>query len=1027
MNFKRLNNIVGWLVFAFATTVYALSAEPTGSLWDCGEFISAAYKLEIVHPPGAPLFLMIGRLFTVVAETLSSNPENIAYAINLLSGISTAFLVLFIFWTTTAFGKMIFVGHHAQEEPSRGAQIAILGGGLVAGLATTFATSVWFSAVEGEVYAMSGFFTGLVVWATMRWYQSTDPKADRWLMFAAYMIGLSIGVHLLSLLTIPFIAMMYYIKDKGENSRTAGMLAAFGVGILCLGLVQYLIIPQLPAVGALFDRIFVNGFGLPFGSGLLFFAILLLAALIGGIYYTHQKRLVTANKIIMAATLVIMGFSTYAFVLIRANANPPINMNNPDNPYSLLSYLNREQYGDRPLFFGPHYKAERDQMNPYSVEGTVWRPVGDSYAEVDEKIVPRYNKNDMTFLPRLGHFTRTQQYDRWLGLDPGEKPTMQDNISFLFRYQIGWMYFRYFFWNFVGRQNAKQGFYSSDPRHGHWISGIKPLDSARLYNQSNLPEAFEEDPGRNTYYALPLLFGLLGLFFMFNQRPKEATALFALFLMTGLAIIVFLNQPPSEPRERDYGFAGSIFTFCIWIGLAVPALYQMFKDRLPSPQLSAGLATALVLIAPVLMGSQNWDDHSRAHHYGARDYAINFLESCEENAILFTHGDNDTYPLWYAQEVEGIRTDVRVVNFSLLAVDWYIEHLRRKVNESDAIPMTISKDGYRGKNRNYLPIIDQAKGQAMPLKDIVKVISEDRPNNEQFASYVPAKRARIDIDPQVAKAAGLVDANKPDSLIARSMEFDLKQGQYLMKDEIALLDIIATNAENGWKRPIYFAATCRPEKVMGLKDYLRVEGIALRVVPEKTPSPDGMVMSMGSIDTDKMFTNMTEKFRWGNFDKYDTFIDESYMPSIQMTQYAFLRLAQDLTRRNDKERAVKTADTFYEAYPHMNFPYDESQIALQMLSVYYTFGEKEKAKKKVMTMANALLDKQDFFATLDQASQQNVFRQDILRNMNMMQGLEQTLANSGDEELKAKIREMFAPYLPAPGQESQQVNPNLLN
>ncbi|MCH2044238.1 MAG: DUF2723 domain-containing protein, partial [Saprospiraceae bacterium] len=729
MNFKLLNTLTGWVVFAIAATVYMLTAEPTGSLWDCGEFVSAAYKLEVVHPPGAPLFLMIGRMFAVAIETFTdteATPANIAYALNVMSGLCTAFLVLFIFWSTTILGKLALVGREKNPEDFP-TIFAILGGGIVAGLATTFATSVWFSAIEGEVYAMSAFFTGIVIWASLRWYVSEHPKADRWLIFCAYMIGLSIGVHLLSLLVIPFITVLYYYKNIHKSTMVAGTagtyegnsvpwlgtLIAAGVGFGILVLVQNYIIPKVPEMAANFDFFFVNSLGTGLWTGVLTFLVFLTTWIVAGLLHAQapdDKKLqyffwglsgiliicsFFASKfftLIFAGALVfdiltetgninyrkkspynfqmglvmfamvLTGFSTYVSIVIRANADTPINMNSPGDPFTLLSYLNREQYGDRPLLWGPHFKAEQKKGKKGLITtGKVYRPVTDAdgkvfYDVVDTKKAVVYEDDDYMLFPRLGHTNKKAEYPNWLELGKKEDPTMGDNLGFFFKYQIGWMYFRYFMWNFAGRQNAQQGVHNKNVK-GNWISGISFLDSSRLYNQSELTDDMRNDKGRNTYYFLPLIFGLLGMFFHFTVRTKDALSVMLLFLMTGLAIIVFLNQPPREPRERDYAFAGSIFTFCIWIGLAVPALYSWLRNSLGKSIAALG-GFAVVLSAPLIMGMQNWDDHSRALNTGARDYATNFLQSCAPNAIIFTYGDNDTYPLWYAQEVEGIRRDV---------------------------------------------------------------------------------------------------------------------------------------------------------------------------------------------------------------------------------------------------------------------------------------------------------------------------------------------------------------------------------
>lgn len=1060
--FNRLNTLVGWLTFGIAALVYALTAEPTGSLWDCGEFLSASYKLQVVHPPGAPLFLMIGRLFAIIGGAVSDNPETIAYAINLSSGICTAFMVLFIFWSTTIFAKLALVGRKGNITDA-GQMWAILGAGLAAGLASTFATSVWFSAVEGEVYAMSSFFTGLTLWASLRWFISDDAKADRWLVFIAYMTGLSIGVHLLSLLIIPLVTILYYYKnytDADDNTFPwIGTIVSGLVGVVMLGFVQSFVIPQIPAMAAGFDFFFVNSLSMPVGMGMLFFVVLLGSLVAGAIYVATERGNYFWQMGLTSFAMVLVGFSTYGMIVLRASTNLPINMNAPADPYSLLSYLNREQYGDRPLLYGPHYLAQtKEGAGRYKEKGKVYRPVTDAkgktrYEIVDKKVEPQYRDADMTFFPRLGHFDRSAQYQGWLGhaedlqaefaacqmangsnpqacagLDPrnpqayrawamrNKRPSMGDNISFFVDYQIQWMYVRYFLWNFVGRQNAIQG-HSRDHKSGNWISGISFIDNMMLYDQSEITPAMRHDKGRNTYYFLPLIFGLLGMFYHFSKRSKEAFAVFTLFFLTGLAIIIYLNQPPSEPRERDYAFAGSIFTFCIWIGMAVPLLFETFRSKIASAP-SAVLAAALVLTAPIIMGSQNWDDHSRADHYGARDYAINFLQSCAPNAILFTYGDNDTYPLWYAQEVEGIRTDVRVVNFSLLAVDWYINQLRYKVNQSPAVKMSISRDAYRGENRNFLPVLPNGNN-VMSITDLVKFIGEPHPNQYQAASFVPARNIVIPVDIAKVRANGAIPTNVDTPYVVSQMQATLS-GEFLMKDEIALLDIIATNAANNWERPIYFAVTCRPDRLVGFNDYLQMEGMALRLLPIKTPSRPDMLINMGRIELDTMYRNLTERFRWGNFDKKEMFVDESYSPSIQSMQYGMVRLARELVLRQDKERATKVVDKFFEAFPNMNFPFDESRpigqegkniftAVTQMLSFYYVLGEESKAKEHILTLANGYADKQAFYNSLS-GTDKGYFANESQMNLYLMESLVSLVDMGKDEELKKQIREQFQTF-----------------
>ncbi len=1012
-SFKFLNNIIGWVVFAIAATVYILTAEPTGSLWDCGEFIAGAHKLQVVHPPGAPLFLMIGRMFTFIAEIFTdteAHPENIAYAVNIMSGIFTALAVLFTFWTTTILGRLALVGR-SEEELTTGQTIAILGAGVVTGLAATFATSVWFSAVEGEVYAMSTGFTALVMWAGFKWYSLPDTSQnDRWLVFAAYMAGLSIGVHLLSLLTFPLLGILYVLKKK-PNATFMNMIigAAAGVGVLVL--VQGIIILKLPGIGAWFDRIFVNGFGLPPYSGILFFILLLIGGIVFGVRYADQRVRPDLQKAVIAFAMVLVGFSTYGMIVVRANANTPINMNNPSDVFSLVSYLNREQYGDRPLLYGPHFDASPINQDITDKYGYVEDENGNGrYEVIDRKLDYIYRPQDKMLFPRIGHYDRKEQHRAWMNGRPG-KPTMADNISFFFRYQINWMYWRYFMWNFVGRQNGDQGFFPQDVSRGHWMSGVKFVDESRLFNQDQLPRYMKEHQGKNHYYFLPLIFGLFGIFFHFRERRNEALAVLAMFLMTGLAIIIYSNQPPNEPRERDYVQAGSILTFCIWIGMGVIAIYKILSERGIPAVAGAAVASILALSAPVIMGAQNWDDHSRASHTGARDYAINFLETCEPNAIIFTHGDNDTYPLWYAQEVENIRTDVRVVNLSLLAVDWYINQLRRQINDSPKIEMTISKEAYRGYSRNFLRYDNKfGENNFTDIKKVVEYIGKDQNGGRSGqTAFIPTRSIRIPVDKEKVIANGTVLPTDSTNILD-AIEFRLPRKSQdinrdgLQKDEIAILDIIASN---NWDRPIYFSVTCRPEKLLGLNNYLQLEGMGFRIIPVKSQSDKRFgMLGAGRVAVDSMYNNIMTKFRWGNFDKEQLFVDKSYNPSVYSMRGAMIRLATVLLQQGDNERAMNIADKCLEVYPNMNFPFDNQTLSI--IRVYQQAGNLERGKKHVITLAEELADRMQFYKSLSKPKAIESFGNDRQSTAQAIPQLIQIVDAAGSEALKKEVKDILA-------------------
>ena len=1010
---KRLYNLAGWLVFAITLTVYFFSAERTGSLWDCGEFILGAYKLQVVHPPGAPLFMIIGRMFTVVAEIFSDDPADIAFSVNLMSSICTAFAATFICWVTIMLGKLALVGR--EGELKDGQQIAAVAAGVVAGLSTAFASSVWFSAVEGEVYAMSTFFTALTLWSMMKWYTLPDTQTtDRWLLFTVYSAGLSIGVHLLSILTFPALALFYYFKKYKKHTFQGVVLAALG-GVAVIAFIQSLIIVGIPKLWSFFEIMMVNSFGLPFHSGLIPTLLVIGAVIFFGLRYAHQNNNRILQLLIVGATLVVIGFSTIGVIVIRANAATPVNMNAPSDAIRLLPYLNREQYGERALLRGPHFDAKPVRTE---VEDRYGR-IGDRYEKnVEMKISYVYQDRDKMLFPRMQDYSqgRPRLYKTWLGMDPNKplppgRPNMGDNLSFMMRYQMGWMYFRYFMWNFSGRQNGEQGYYPWDKSSGHWISGISFLDEARLDNQSELTEAMKNHQGRNVYYMLPFLFGIMGLIFHIRKRPNDAVGLLALFVITGIGIIIYSNQPPNEPRERDYVLAGSFFTYCIWIGMAVLALFELLRERAgQSGIVSAAIASLIVLSAPILMGTQNYDDHSRLHHTGARDYAANFLESCAENAIIFTYGDNDTYPLWYAQEVEGIRTDVRVVNLSLIAVDWYIDLLRRKVNDSPPIKLSIPSEAYRGKQRNQLFYYNPSgRDETMSIQQWIKHLGDYHPlplqSGREVESYMPSKQVYIPVDAQQAIANGAATIRDTANMVSR-IPLKLAGKDYLIKDEIAILDIIASNL---WDRPIYFAVTCRQEKLFGLDDYMKLEGLSLRLTPVKGKSDAQYgILGSGRVDVDSVYTNVMEDFRWGNFDQVEMFVDRSYAPSVQSHQLAMRRAAQEMVRRGDNDRAVKLIDKYFEVFPDMNFTYDYR--AYYMISVYLEAGAYEAAKPHMQILAGRVIDELEYYTSISPNTLEQSYDTDYLLAMRTMDDLIRSAQRNNDTSFAEELQNMYAPF-----------------
>jgi hypothetical protein len=1008
-SFKLTSNIAGWLVFAVATIVYYFSAERTGSLWDCGEFILGAYKLQVVHPPGAPLFLLIGRMFAWVATLFSKNPSDIAFAVNFMSGICSAFAAMFIALTTMILGKISLVGK--GEEPDLGQNLALLGAGLVSGLATAFCTSIWFSAVEGEVYAMSTFFTALTLWAIVKWYDlPNEPQHDRWLIFAIYMAGLSIGVHLLSILTFPALALFFYFK-RYPKTTFLGMTLAAIAGVVIIGLVQVFIITGIPGLWAFFEKIMVNSFGLPFHSGLIPTILTVAGVVFVGLRYAKNNGNPTVQNIAVAFALLVISISTYGVVVTRALANTPVNMNTPSDAMRLLPYLNREQYGDRPLLRGTNFTGKPID---YKTEDR-WGRVGNHYEVVDQQLDYVYDDKDKVLFPRMEDGTqgRPQLYQRWMGLDPNTplptgRPNAADNLSFFFRYQINWMYWRYFMWNFAGRQNGDQGYYSWDKSSGNWISGIPFIDS-RLGNLTNMPDVMKNTQARNTYFLLPLLFGLLGLVFHFNRRRNDFIGLLGLFVITGIGIIVYSNEPPNEPRERDYVLAASFFTFCIWIGFGVIALYDILSTRIKlSGAVGGALATVIVMSAPIIMGFQNFDDHSRNGHYASRDYAANFLNSCAKDAIIFTYGDNDTYPLWYAQEVENIRKDIRVVNLSLIAVDWYINLLRRKINDSPAIKLSISADAYRGSRRNQVMYYNQGGvDRPMSVQEFMRFIGEDHPlplqGGRETESYLPTKKVFIPVNREQVLKLGLANANDTNLVDAIPLTFT---EDMLIKDDIAVLDIIASNL---WERPIYFAVTVQPNQFFGMDDFLQLEGLALRIMPTRGKSdPSFGVIGSGKVNADLFYNNVFKKFKWGNFDKERLFVDNSYGPSIQSMQLSIRRAAGTFLENGDKKKAIALIDEYFKRFPNMNFPFDYRTY--YMLDVYMQAEAYQKAKPILTVLAKQTAEYLKFLQDQTPDVIQSSYQNQKELNMRTMEFLLRDAAQFKDEKFLAELNKMFKPY-----------------
>lgn len=962
---NTINIILGWVVFLIAFITYLLTLEPTASWWDCSEFIISAYKLEVGHPPGAPFHMILGRFFSLFAADVSQ----VAFMVNLLSALASAGTVMLLYWSIVHLARKLF-----PEQLSRAEQIAVWGSGLVGALAFTFTDSFWFSAVEGEVYALSSFFTAAVFWAMLKWENEAGQKnADRWLILIAYLMGLSTGVHLLNLLAIPAIGLVYYFKKYEFSAK--GFLAALLVSGLILVGIQYVIIPGLPKMAFLFDLFFVNILGLPFNTGMLAFVVLLAAGSVWAIRYTRKRNLVAWNTAVTAGVVILIGYSTFALILIRAEANPPMNQNHPDNAFALRRYLNREQYGDRPLVYGPYYNAPAiasagekkyyNQVNGrYVVTGTsASKTVYDSRMET---VFPRMYSSD----PR-----HVEVYKSWGKVkgrpvrirEGGEvktlmKPTFAENLRFFFSYQLGHMYFRYFMWNFAGRQNDAQG--HGDFMNGNWMSGIRFLDEVRIGPQEHLPEFIKNDPTRNVYYFLPLLFGLIGLFYQYNhsRKGKEGFAVvMTLFILTGIAIIVYLNQTPVQPRERDYAYVGSFYAFAIWIGLALPALYSAVQKVWKGVPAAALVTLVFLVLVPGVLVTQNLDDHDRSNRYMTRDYAINYLESCAPNAILFTYGDNDTFPLWYVQEVEGIRTDIKVVNISYLGMDWYINQHRMATYEAEPVPFSFEENQYYTGIRDGV-FIQNRIDRAIDLRDAMEFMgSDDERTKAETASgqkvdYFPSNEFYLPVNKQKVLETGTVQPEDAE-LIADTVRFTVNK-QYLTKSEWAVLNIVAAN---NWERPIYIDHSLLYTNNIFFTDWLQFEGLAYRFVPLKTES---RAMNTGHINTKILHENVMEKFVWGNVNDPEVFLDDYNKKAIRIIQarYMFARLAEALVNEGQNKKAEKVIDKMFELFPDKKMPliYDSFPAVEQ----YFRAGATEKGTEKIRQMAENSFQMLDYYFSL---------------------------------------------------------------
>lgn len=1060
--FQKLNNILGWIAFIIATTVYFLTLEPTASWWDCGEYIATAYKLQVGHPPGAPLFQMLGRFFSLFAF---GDTSRVALMINSMSAIASGFTILFLFWSITSLARKIVA---PSDDFTTGKALAVVGSGLVGALAYTFSDSFWFSAVEGEVYALSSFFTAVTFWAILKWERvANEPHADRWLLFIVYLIGLSIGVHLLNLLAIPAVVLVYYFKKYTPSVK--GIIITAIISLVFIGFIMYALIPEVVSLFAHTEIMFVNNFGLPFNSGTIFFALTILSILALGLYYTEKQNpaksiqtallavlsvlvllvlseansagnfffrliVVTAltvffyyirkqkalvNTVLLSLVFLLIGYSSFLMIVIRSNADTPIDENSPEDAVSLLAYLNREQYGSTPLFYGQYYNSPIEDYGDKSPVYEKDKEKGKYVITDDRKgTVPEYHPDFTTIFPRMWSSQKQkhiQAYKRW-GKVKGRpieyrqpngktrvinKPTFGENLRFFFRYQIGHMYFRYFMWNFAGRQNYIEGHGSIE--NGNWKTGINFLDAPRIGDQKNLPESMQ-NPANNKFYLLPFLFGLIGLFYHIQKRPNDALVVGVLFLMTGLAIVVYLNQYPYQPRERDYAYAGSFYAFAIWIGLSVLFLYNGFRKFIKNTPASAVLSTVIITaLVPVIMAVEGWDDHDRSGRYAARDFASNYLKSAEENGIIFTNGDNDTFPLWYAQEVEGVRTDVRVVNFMLASGDWYIHQKFHKMYESEPLPFTLDKEDYVKGTNDAVFVYPQERIQGhQELKSLIRFIKNDDDRTKlpmqdgTKLNFIPTNKVKLTIDKQKVIESGLVPEYMHDRIVDE-IKWTINKN-YLYKNDLMFLDLIATN---NWERAIYFANPSSTSDIFATDDYMHLEGMIYKFMPVKARE---YYQGMGGVHARKTYDLLMNEFKWGRLHKPDVTIDRESQKNLMMPKNNFVRTAEALINQNRADSAVNLADEALRIFNPEKIPPDF--YLLPLVEVYYEAGAMEKGDELAREIADRYSEDMDYYASLRDEFF-SYYEEDLTRAFSAIRRLSMQAEEYGREDLAEELNTLM--------------------
>ncbi len=963
-NFEKYNKIIGWVVFAIALTTYTLTLEPTVSFWDCGEYIATAANLEVGHPPGAPLFQMLGAFFAMFA----SDASQVAKMVNFMSALSSAFTILFMFWTIVILAKKILV--KKAEDFTDAAAFAILASGVVGALAYTFSDSFWFSAVEAEVYAMSSFLMALLFWLGLRWEAEMDePHGDRWLLVISLVVGLSFGVHILSLLVIPPIVFIYIYKNYKDLSLVQFIIANI-VSVLFLAFTFKFLFPMTLKFFSVMELFFVNNVGLPFNSGSIIAALAMIALFYYAIRYTRKNDKVGLNTIVLSILFIVIGFSSWLMLPIRANVNTTINENNPSSARELLAYYNREQYGDASVFYDSYYSfSYKKNLNPkdeYKNDNKKYEKdyKTGKYVVVNKdtykNYLPNFSNTHKGFIPRMTNPSPVsiQYYKNITGISQSSKrrPTFAENLHFMFSYQFGYMYGRYFMWNFVGRQNDEQG--RLDVHNGNWLSGIPFIDAYNLGPQDNLPDIIKNNKGRNTYFFLPLILGLIGVFFHLKKDPNNFYILLLFFAFTGLAIIFYTNPKPFEPRERDYAVVGSFYVFAIWIGLGVLAIFDFLKDKINPKTAALGIGFVSLLAVPVLMGFQNWDDHDRSNKHTARMNALAYLESCDQNAILYTIGDNDTFPLWYLQEIEGVRTDIKAINSSLFATDWYIDQMKRKTYEADPIPSQLTHEDYKYGSLEvayYAPVYEEFKDSVMDIRYFMDWMQ----SKKEYTFYdidkiYPTNKLRIPVDKEAVLRNGIVAPEDADKILPY-IDFEISDGA-IGKQRIMMLDILANF---NWERPIYFTGGSFDDaEYIWLKDYLQLEGLTYKLVPIKTTEEENTYV-MGRINTGIMY-NHIKNWDWGTVTDDNIYLDSESRRNAINFRNNFLSLATAFMDEENLAKAEELLDLSIEKFPASKF--GNSPILVEYINTYYKLGKKEKARALAAELIEMYQQKLAYYA-----------------------------------------------------------------